>query len=283
MKKLSNIFSQKNIFKFVNYVILIFFSIIILFPILIVFNVSFKTQLEYASTRALQIAESYLNLDNYFFFLQSTDFGLAFKNTMIILFLSVTLSVTMSSMVAYVIDRFDFKMKNVILLGFLIGIIIPTITTQVALFTVIKSLNLYNTIFACVILYSAADAIQIYIFLQFMSGIPRSLDESAYMDGASYFGTFTKIILPQLKPAIATAVVIKTIWVYNDMLYPYLYMPNPELKTITMSLYSFGMARNAQWSIMGAGVMVVMLPTLLLYLLLQKHIISGITQGSVKE
>ena len=106
---------------------------------------------------------------------------------------------------------------------------------------------------------------QLYIYRQFISTLPVSLDESALLDGCGYFGLFTRIIFPLLAPATATVVIIKAINIINDMYIPYLYMPKNKLRTLT------------------AGIIIVMLPTILIYLFFQRYILAGIAAGAVKE
>jgi multiple sugar transport system permease protein len=141
---------------------------------------------------------------------------------------------------------------------------------------------LYNTIYAGMVLYVATDVLQIYVFLQFVRRIPYEIDESALLDGSSFFRIYWSIILPQMKPAIATVAIIKMLGVYNDMFTPYLYMPKSTLRTVTTAIMMFSYDRNSQWNVMAAGILAVMIPTLILYLFAQRSIIAGITEGAVK-
>lgn len=283
MKNNLNSIGGKNvILDLFNYFLLALIIIIICGPIFLVLNVSFKTNQEYLLGNLLELPKS-LNFENYLIVMQKGNLALAFKNTGILIITSTFGSILMGTMVAYALGRFEFKLKKVLLLAFLIPTLIPAVTTQVATFTIIKNLNLYNTINAGIILYMATDILSIYMFLQFIEKIPYSLDESASIDGASYFRIFRSIILPQLKPAISTVLILKAVNIYNDMLTPYLYMPKTSLKTVTTALMSFSNNQNSQWNIMGAGLITVMIPTLILYLFMQRFIISGITEGAVKS
>ncbi len=266
-----------------NYILLFAVILIIFLPMFIVFNISFKTNQEYLYSAFYAPPENFLNFDNYLLVIEKGKILLGFRNTVILAVVAILGSITMGTMVAYALGRFKFKMKKFIMNAFLISTIIPSITTQVATFTVIKNLGLYNTLYAGMILYIATDIVQIYIFLQFVGKIPYELDESALVDGASFFKIYRSIILPQLKPAIATACILKLINVYNDMFTPYLYMPKASLRTVTTSLMMFSYDRNSQWNVMAAGIIALMIPTLLVYLFLQKYIISGMASGAVKE
>jgi ABC-type glycerol-3-phosphate transport system permease component len=156
------------------------------------------------------------------------------------------------------------------------------VTTQVATFQVVNSLHLFDTRWAPILLYLGTDIVSIYIFLQFMRSIPLSLDESARLDGASSFTIYRKIIFPLLKPAIATVVIIKGIAVYNDFYVPFLYMPSENLGVISTSLFRFKGPFGAHWEDISAGAILVIVPTLIVFLLLQRFIYNGLTAGATK-
>ena len=136
---------------------------------------------------------------------------------------------------------------------------------------------------APIILYIGTDIISIYIFIQFLNNISYSLDESAIIDGANYFTVFFKIILPLLKPAIATVLIIKVISIYNDFYTPQLYMPSENLSVVSTSLYRFMGPYGAKWEIIFAGIVICIIPALVIFLALQKQIYAGLVNGSVKE
>lgn len=155
-------------------------------------------------------------------------------------------------------------------------------TTQVATFQVINSLGLYNTRAAVMLLFMGTDIVSIYIFVQFMRSIDKSLDEAAVLDGANHLTIYGRIILPLLKPAIATVVIIKGIAIYNEFYIPFLYMPSRDLGVISTSLFRFKGPFGAQWEVISAGVIIVLIPTLLLFLFLQRYIYNGLTSGATK-
>ena len=268
--------------KLVNYFVLIVFVFIILMPILIVFNISFKSAAEYAETSFMTFPRSFMYVENYITVFTQARMLTGFKNTLILATVPTIFSLIMGTMVAYILSRFRTKFVNIIFNMFVLSIMIPTITTQVATFTIIKSLGLFNTIFAGIVLYVATDLTQIYIFLQFLDKIPKEIDESGLTDGASYFRIYANLIFPQLRPALTTAAIIKFIAIYNDMFTPYLYMPKSNLRTITTAILSFSGDRVSDWNLMAAGIVIVLFPTLILYLVFQKFIISGLSDGAVK-
>lgn len=185
-------------------------------------------------------------------------------------------------MVAYAVGRIQFRGKRLVIGAFLIATIIPTITTQVVTFSIIQAMGIYNTLYAPILLFVGADVIQIYIYLQFIKNIPYELDESAMMDGASLLRIYRSIILPLLGPATATLIILKTINIYNELYIPFLYMPKQDLVVVSTAIMRFAGNNQAQWTNICAAILIIMIPTILLYLFLQKYIFSGVTSGAVK-
>ena len=249
-------------------------------PMFIVLNISLKTNEEYMYNGVYTLPENMLNMDNYVRAFIEGKFLRGFGNTFLLVIISVPIAILIGTMVAYTLSRFDFKLKPFIYLAFLMPTFIPGMTVTIATFQVIKALGVYNTMLAGIILYIGTDIMQIYIFLQFINQVPIALDESARLDGASRLQIYLKIILPQLKPAIATTVILKLLGIYNDFFTPYMYMP--KVKTAATALYSFSGDKLAEWPLMSAAIILIAVPTIVIYIFLQRYIISGVTDGAVK-
>ncbi|GGR95264.1 MULTISPECIES: carbohydrate ABC transporter permease [Streptomyces] len=265
-----------------TYLSLIVASLVVLVPLAVVFLTSLKTSEEVADGGALSLPGDWLNFGNYVTAFNEGKMLSAFVNTSVILLFSITGTVIVGSMTAYAIDRFRFRLKKPVMALFLIATLVPGVTTQVATFQVVNSFGLFNTIWAPVLLYMGTDIVSIYIFLQFIRGIPVSLDEAARLDGANSLTIYWKIILPLLKPAIATVVIIKGITVYNDFYIPFLYMPSEDLGTISTALFRFKGPFGAHWENISAGTILVIVPTLVVFLFLQRYIYNGFAQGATK-
>lgn len=266
----------------VKYASLTLGVLVSLIPICVVFFASFKTPEEYASTGALVPPQSWLNFENFQRAFVEGKMLTGFMNTFIILTIATIGAILLGSMVAYVLSRFNFKGSKFLIGAFLLATLIPGITTQIATFQIINSLGLYNTRGAAIILFMGTDIIAVYIFIQFLNRISTSLDESAMLDGASYFTIYRKIILPLLAPAIATVVIIKGVGIYNDFYIPFLYMPSEQLNVVSTALFKFRGPYGSQWEVICAAIMIVIIPTLIAFLGLQKYIYNGFTQGGVK-
>ncbi|WP_422386676.1 carbohydrate ABC transporter permease [Agromyces atrinae] len=203
-----------------------------------------------------------------------------FLNTTIVLVISLTGTIAIGTMAAYALDRFTFRGKTLVVGLFLVATLIPGVTSQVATFQIINGLGLYDSMWALILLFMGTDIISIYIFIQFMQSIPISLDEAAMIDGANRWSIYWRIVLPLLKPAIATVVIIKGIAIYNEFYLPFLYSPSNPL--ISTSLFAFKGPYGAHWETIAAGTILVIVPTLVAFLLLQRFIYSGLTTGAVK-
>jgi ABC-type glycerol-3-phosphate transport system permease component len=266
-----------------QYATLIAMSAVILLPLVVTFAASFKTPLEAFDGKPLDLPASFLNFQNYARFLGNYPVGLSFFNTGLVMACALTIVSVAGTGAAYVLDRFRFPGRSLILLAYLLVISVPAVTTQVATFRVMLGLGLVGTKWSLMVLYSATDVISLYIFLQYIATIPRELDESARMEGASYFTVFRKIIFPLMGPAVSTVLILRSIYIYNDFVFPYIYTPRVDQSTISMLLFvaSDALAADAPTVLM-AGIMVITIPALAAFFLLQRRIIAGVTRGAVK-
>ncbi|MFC1415054.1 carbohydrate ABC transporter permease [Streptacidiphilus cavernicola] len=266
-----------------KYLSLVLACLVVLVPLTSVLMTSFKTSGEMArGSGALTAPHNWFNFANYVTAFKDGGMLQGFGNTLFILLFSIVGTVLIGSMAAYAIDRFEFRFKKLVVSLFLVATLVPAVTTQVATFQVINGFGLFDTRWAPILLYMGTDIVSIYIFLQFIRGIPVSLDEAARIDGASSLRIYWTIILPLLRPAIATVVIIKGIAVYNDFYIPFLYMPDENLGTVSTSLFRFKGPFGAQWQDISAGAVLVIIPSLLAFLFLQRFIYSGLTKGATK-
>ena len=270
------------IFTIIKYLSLILATIIVVVPLLVILFAAFKTRTEFNVSGKLTLPNSFLYFDN--FKTAFTDGGMivGLGNTIFIMAISLVGTILFGAMVAYVLNRFEFFGKKLVFGAYLVAMLIPMVTTQVATFKIVNTFGLFDTIWAPIVLYLGADVMSLYIMILFMDSIPVSLDEAAKLEGASYPYIFFKIILPNLKPAIATVAIIRGVTIYNDFYIPFLYMPDQSLQTLSTSLYKFMGPYGGQWNVICAGIILIIIPTLVAFLFLQKYIYSGFLNGSVK-
>lgn len=208
--------------------------------------------------------------------------GRAFINSVVVMVCVLAISVVVGTQLAYVLNRFKFPGNGFIRNLFLFASLLPAVAMQVTVYNIMGDLGLINHLYGYIIMSCGTDIISIYIFIQYMENIPLSLDESAIIDGASYWQIYWKIMLPLLKPAIITSCILKGVGVYNEYYSANLYLQKDELKTMAISLYTFVGPMGNQYNLICAGVIISLLPALLVFICCQKHIYSGITAGAVK-
>ena len=268
-----------NIFK---YVVLILAAVIALVPVCVCILTAFKTTDEYNASSVLDLPKTFAYFENFKIAFTQANMLRGFINTALVLIVVLTVSVFVGAMLAYVLNRFQFKGNGVIQNLFMFAALIPGIATQVTVYQIMYSLGLINHLYGYMIVLMGTDIISIYIFLQFFENLPVSLDESAIMDGCTYFGVFFKILLPLLKPAIVTSLVLKGVGVYNEYYMSNLYLQNAKLKTISTALYTFTGPYGNQYNYICAGVIITIIPILILFLIFQKQVYGGMAAGAVK-
>lgn len=284
MKQTYSLKRKNKVINSLKFVTLLLIAIIIILPLLVVVFAAFKTSSGVSDTLPI-LPPSIKNftMDNIKEIYTNELLPYAIINTTIIVIISIIGNVILGSVTAYILERFKFRFRKLIFLLFFAGMMVPTCITEIARFKIIQKVGLYNTLGAPILIYVASDLMQIYIYRQFISKLPVSLDESALLDGCNYFTVFRKIIFPLLKPATATLIIVKAVAIINDMYVPYLYMPKTKLKTMTTFLMRYANAESGNWQKLAAAVVIIMLPTLVIYLIFRKHIVEGFTAGAVKE
>ncbi|WP_369173124.1 carbohydrate ABC transporter permease [Streptomyces sp. R28] len=275
--------TRRAVARTLMYLSLVAATVVVLLPLAAVVLTSLKSESEMADdSGALALPDDLLNFHNYATAFEDGRMLSAFANTAIILLFAIGGTVLIGSMTAYAIDRFTFRFKKLVVALFLVAALVPGVTTQVATFQIVNSFGMFDSLWAPIALYMGTDIVSIYIFLQFVRSIPTSLDEAARLDGANAFTIYRKIIFPLLKPAIATVVIVKGITTYNDFYIPFLYMPSEDLGVISTSLFRFKGPFGAHWETISAGAVLVILPTLIVFLLLQRFIYNGFMKGATR-
>ncbi len=269
-------------FTVFKYVSIILASIVALLPICVCVLTAFKTTEEYNTTSVLDLPASFAYFENFVIAVQQANMFRGFLNTAIVLVVVLIVSIFTGSMLAYVLNRFKFKGSGIIHTLFMFASLIPGIATQVTVYQIMYSLGLINHLYGYMIVLMGTDIISIYIFLQFFENLPISLDESAIMDGCTYFGVFFKILFPLLKPAIVTSLVLKGVGVYNEYYISNLYLQDKNLKTISTALYTFTGPYGNQYNYICAGVLITIIPIFILFLIFQEQVYSGMASGAVK-
>ncbi len=274
---------KRTLISVLKYITLILGGFISVLPIVVCVITAFKTPEEYASTNVMTLPKSWLYFENFIQAWSQANMGVAFRNSIIILVFVLAGSILTGSMLAYVLSRFKFKGNGFIRNLFLFASLLPGIAMQVSVYQIMYSLGWINFLPGYIIMMCGTDIISIYIFIQFFENIPDSLDESAIMDGCTYFGVFFRILFPLLKPAIVTVMILKGVSVYNEYYTANLYLQDKNrLVTVATSLFKFTGPLGNQYNYICAGVIITMVPALIVFILCQKQIYGGLAAGAVK-
>lgn len=274
---------KKYVLLLLTYGVLSAGALVSVVPVVVCVITAFKTEAEYASTNVMTLPQSWFYLDNFIQAWKQANMGLAFRNSLFILVFVLLGSVLTGSMLAYILSRFKFPGNGLIRNLFLFASLLPGIAMQVSVYQIMYQLHFINSLLGYIILMMGTDVISIYIFIQFFENIPDSLDESAIMDGCTYFGVFFRILLPLLKPAVMTVMILKGVSTYNEYYMANLYLQNKNrLVTVATSLYKFTGPLGNQYNYICAGLLITLIPALLVFICCQKQIYSGLTQGAVK-
>ncbi|MBD5384398.1 MAG: carbohydrate ABC transporter permease [Ruminococcaceae bacterium] len=274
--------SVRILFQVLKYAFLVLCCFVVIIPLIIVLFGSLKTHDEYIQSNVFALP-AVPQFSNYITAFNQGNVLRGLFNTMIILVISCFGTIITGTMTAFVVQRFSMMFTKIVKAIFLVVALLPSISMQVTVFQIVNKLGLYDNMAAPIIMYIGTDIIAIQIFIQFLDNISVSLDESAILDGCSYPRVYWSIILPMLRPAIATVLVIKFVGIYNDFYTAQLYMPSPKNAVVSTALYTFVGPYGAKWEIIFAGIVICIIPTLVIFLALQKSIYSNLVSGSVKE
>lgn len=275
--------ARKIIWNIFKYFMLISASFVAVLPIVSCVITAFKTPEEYANTNVMTLPDSWLYFDNFIEAWNKANMGTSFINSLIVLVCVLLGSVMIGSMLAYVLNRFKFHGNALIRNLFLFASLLPGIAMQVSVYAIMNSLGFINHLYGYIIVMMGTDIISVTIFIQFFENISPSLDESAIMDGCTYFGVFFKILFPLLKPAIITVMILKGVGTYNEYYMANLYLQDKaNLGVVSTALYTFQGPLGSQYNYICAGVIITLLPALIIFICCQKQIYGGLAAGAVK-
>lgn len=247
--------------SFLKYFSLIFITFWILLPLVTCFFTAAKNTDEWQDTSVMTPPKNIFNFSNYVEAFKLSNMGIAFRNSLIVLVAVCFLTTIIGTQLAYVLSRFTFPGNAVIRTAFLMASLLPGIAMQVAVYKIMGTFHLINSLWGYIIMSMGTDVISIYIFIQYFENISISLDEAALMDGASYFTIYSRILLPLLKPAIVTCLILKGVGIYNEYYSANLYLQDKQrIGTVAISLYAFTGPQGSKYNLICAGVIITLLP-----------------------
>lgn len=262
--------------------IVLFFSLLFLFPLVIILNYSFKTKRELyvGSPLALPQAPS---LENYQNAITRLDLGTTFTNTLIYTLVAVVLLALLCGAAAWAIARNKTRFYQFAYLYFLIGILIPAQALFLPIYIVGYRSGLVNTRVGVILMYIASNtSFGVFLMTSFMNTVPVELEEAARIDGCSIYRTYFQIVMPLLKPAMATLIIMQSFQIWNDYLMSSLFASTNKLKTLTVSIQSLFSQQTSDYSTAFAAIVISVFPIAVLFISMQKYFIKGMTVGAVK-
>ncbi len=257
-------------------------ALLFIAPIFIILNYSFKGKKELYLSSPLALPES-LNFDNYAAAFKKLNLATTFTNTLFYTVVSVFILALLCGMTAWAIARCRRKFFKFAYIYFIVGILIPYQALFLPIYMIGYRLNLTNTRYGIIFMYVATGvSFGVFLMNSFMSTVPLELEEAARIDGCSVFRTYFSVVLPLLKPAMATLIIMQAFQIWNDYLLASLYVSKKQLKTLTVAIQSLFSAQSSDYTTAMAAIVISVLPIAILFLSLQKYFIKGMTVGAVK-
>lgn len=206
-----------------------------------------------------------------------------YMNSILVAISATILNIGLLSMAAYVLARTAFKARGFFKLMFAVGLLIPSASLLQPLYMTVKSVGLYDSLLALIIVYAAFGLpVTVYVMTSYFITIPKELEESAYLDGAGFFTTFVRIVMPVSKPALGTAAVLEFLLCWNEFQFALTLTTGNRSRTIPLALYYFKSQFASDYGAMFAATVLVTIPSVIVYILLQEQVVSGLTAGAVK-
>ncbi|WP_208585581.1 carbohydrate ABC transporter permease [Gracilibacillus suaedae] len=263
------------------YLILFLFTIVNAYPIFWMIMNSFKTGQEF-SFDPFGLPDEWV-FTNYVEAWVTANIGSYFFNSLFVGIVALLICILVGAFASYFLSRFQFRGRNMLYGFFVVGLLVPIHATLVPMFILMQKLGFLNTHLALIFPYVAFNLpITIFLLTSFMSSFPKEIEESAIMDGCGPFRIFWSIILPMSRPALATAVILNFINNWNEFSFALVLINDKALSTLPLGLANFAGEYTTNYTAQMAGLTLVLIPTILFYLIMEKQIVNGMTQGAVK-
>lgn len=255
-------------------------AVLFFFPVFFSLISAFKTNGEILRNAISLPAGLYL--DSFKYLLTQTDFPKAMLNSLILTVISVVCMIGIIPMAAYAIERTGKKWTNAVYVYFLAGMMIPFQVYMIPLFKEMKTLSLYGTLTAPILIYiSGSVGMGVLLYTSFIKGIPAEIEEAAAIDGCTRVRTFWQIVFPLLGPCTASMVVLQGLGIWNDFLMPSLVLHSDQ-RTLIVEIFRFVGELASQWDLVFAGTTMSIVPVLIVFIALQKYFVKGIAAGATK-
>lgn len=272
-----------KVWKTVLYAVLAVASFLWVYPFLWMISASFKTQNEFFASGLNLIPQSF-NLDNFIRAWNNANFGIYFKNSIIVTVSVVVIVLLSTSLAGYVMGRYSFVGKGLIMKIFMASITIPLVFTVIPIYELLKNIGLSQSLVGLILAESGGGhVIFLMLFSSFYASIPGEMEEAATIDGANFVQTYGSVMFPLAKPIMVTVVIMQFIWTWNSFLLPLIItLNNPSLRTLAVGLYALRGENVVDWTGIAAGASIAIVPVICVFIALQKYFVDGIA-GAVKS
>ena len=266
----------------IPYAILIGYSLLALFPVVLTIMNSFKSRRAIFTSPLLPPTPETFSLVGYETVASRSNFGWYFVNSIVVTVVSMVLILIIGAMAAWALSGYSFRGNTMLGLYLALGIMIPIRLGTVSILRLVVGLGLINTLTALILVYTAMGLpLTIFVLQQFMRQVPIDLTDAARIDGANEYRIFG-MVLPLVRPAVATVAVFTMIPVWNDLWFPLILAPGERTKTVTLGAQQFLGQFVSDWNAVLSSLTLAMLPILLLYIFFSRQLIRGITAGAIK-
>ncbi|NDL68580.1 carbohydrate ABC transporter permease [Anaerotalea alkaliphila] len=268
--------------KTLLYAVLGFWAVVNIFPIYWMITFSLKSNAEIFGENIIGLPKEWI-WSNYSAALTTGNMGLYFFNSFIVTGTTIALTSIVSLMATYALTRLVWKGSKMVNNMFMLGLTVPIHAAILPVFILLRNLKMTNSYQALIIPYTAfALAMAIMICGSFIENIPRELEEAACIDGASVYGIFFRIILPLMKPALATIAIFTFLQAWNELMFAVIFISDSKFRTLTVGIQTLSGSYTTEWGPIGAALVIATLPTLVLYAVMSGKIQKSLMAGAVK-
>lgn len=258
--------------------LLITYALIVLGPLFIVLTNTMRPTRDIYRT-PIALPET-INFDSYAIAWSEANFNQYFMNSLVITVVSVTLATTFASLAGYILGRYNFRGSRLFIAYFVAGLTLPFRLAMVPLFLLLNSLGLIDNRIGLILVYAATGIpFSVFILAAFFRQLPQELTEAARIDGANEFVIFGRVMLPLVRPALATVAIFQFVPLWNDFFFPLVLLRSTDKWTLPVGMTRFFGEFQTDWSVLFAGLVISTLPLIILFLLATDQIISGLTAG----
>lgn len=266
----------------VQYVVLIFWTLVNLFPIYWMITFSLKSNQEIYGENIIGLPKAW-RWSNYTSALTDGKMGLYFLNSIFVAGVTIAGTIILALMVTYALTRMEWKGRKFVNNLFMLGLTVPIHAAILPVFIVLRNLKMVNSYQALIIPYIAfALAMAIMVAGSFMQNIPEELEEVACMDGCSVYGIFFRIILPLMKPALATISIFTFLNVWNELMFAVIFINDSKYRTLTVGIQNLCGTYTTEWGPVGAALCIATIPTLVVYCFISQKIQDSLVAGAIK-